>query len=116
MEQNQTITMAQVRWDGVVVFRYYTGNRGRKKSELAEYRKKAYAGQVRNEARKRMAKAVDLMVQFSRVRMKARPGGKVLPFRLGFVTLTVPGRIKSAKEVHSKCFKRFCDWLRYRDC
>lgn len=115
MADNEVIGMVQVRWNSVVCYGQYQGARGRTKEKMNDIRKKAYTGKITEGARKRMASAVDLMIQFSRLTMKARPGGKVVPFRLGFVTLTVPGRVRRGDEVHKE-FKKFLDWLRYRNC
>lgn len=115
MADYQTIEITQVRWDCLLLYNEFSGATGRTGEKLDEIRVKAYSGDVTEGARKRMAKAVDLMIQFSRLRMKARPGGKVYPFRMGFVTLTVPGKVVSPKEV-MPYFKRFLDWLRYRNC
>lgn len=71
-----------------------------------------YSGVVKTAAARRLLAVIDVMVQSSRVRMVARPGGKVFPFRLGFITLTVPGRIQDPKDVQV-VFNRFTQWLRY---
>lgn len=115
MTNTQIIEMVQVRWDGVLVFKYYNGSKGQSKKTLDKARAKAYSGKVTEAASKRMVHAIDMIIQLSRLQMKVRPNGKLAPFRLGFLTLTVAGSVKTPKAVHVH-FKKFLDWLRYRNC
>lgn len=71
-----------------------------------------YSGLVKTAAARRLLAVVDVMIQSSRVRMVPRPGGKVFPFRLGFITLTIPGPIRKPEEVQV-VFNKFTQWLRY---
>ena len=107
--------MVQVRWDSLMIYKQYCGAKGQTTEKLDKYRKEAYGGKVKDASRKRMIHAIDMMIQLSRVQMKPRPGGKVFPFRLGFWTLTVPGKVRKATDVHP-LFKKFLDWMRYRNC
>lgn len=109
-----TIDYAQVRWDSVLVYSKWHGAKGQNKERLEEIQKKAYQGKVTEGARKRMQKACDILIQCSRVKMRFRPGKKLFPFRLAFVTLTVPGQVTDPNNIHPH-FKKFTDWLRYRN-
>ena len=111
MSVNETIELVQVRWDGLMVYKYYTGPRKGRGKELLFDRQKRYSGTVKSAAKKRMMKSIDLLIQLSKLTMVARPGGKHFPFRLGFWTLTVPGQVRKATDVHP-IFKNFLAWMR----
>lgn len=105
-----SIPVAQVRFDGILLFEQWQGAKCPKTS-VDLFRDKAYSGSVKYGAAKRMRSAVDVMVQCSRVSMIHRPGKKLFPFRLAFQTLTIPGRLRTAKEV-KPVFQRYLAWLR----
>ncbi len=71
-----------------------------------------YSGEVKSAAARRLQSTIDVIIQTSRVKMIKRPNGKMFPFRLAFVTLTVPGKIQKVKDVQ-KVFSSFTAWLRY---
>lgn len=110
---SESIDYAQVRWDSVLVYTKFFGAKGQTGERMEDVQKKAYSGLVAEGTRKRMAKACDILIQCSRVKMRYRPGKKAFPFRLGFLTLTVPGKVVDPNGIHPY-FKRFLDWLRYR--
>lgn len=74
--------------------------------------KSGYSGEVKIAAARRLLTVIDVMIQCSRVRMISRPGGKKFPFRLGFITLTIPDPIQKPADVQ-KVFNLFTQWLRY---
>lgn len=113
MSDHHTIDLVQVRWDGLCVFKYWTGPRKGRPVEILEDRLKAYSGQVKAVSKKRMLSAIDLIIQLSPLKMISRPGGKKMPFRLGFWTLTVPGRVRKATEIQPT-FKALLAWMRRR--
>lgn len=117
MEKNikTTIDYAQVRWDSVLSYTKWHGAKGASHAQLDVERKKAYKGIVSEGARKRMQQACDILIQLSRVKVRYRAGKKPFPFRLGFLTLTVTGKVRDPNEVHP-LFKKALDWLRYRKC
>ena len=78
----------------------------RKHKEITQ---KAYSGKVTDGSRKRIQKAIDILVQKSPSRMTYNPiSGKTFPFRLNFVTLTLScSRFIDGDEGYTKMMKPF---------
>lgn len=74
-----------------------------------------YSGTVTNGMRKRISKAVDLLLQLSPERKIFNPiSNSTHKFRLAFITLTLPPQenTPTVKELNSTILARFLDWLR----
>jgi len=81
---------------------------------ISKVRKTQYSGQLREGTKKRMARAIDLLVQVSTKRWVDNPiTGFTQPHRLSFITITV-SQIKNLtqRQVYDSCFKHFLQWLR----
>lgn len=77
--------------------------------------KKPYSGEICPGARKRLIKAIDLLVQSTkRTWIKNPVTDKWMPFQLGFITLTIhnPGVFVTGKEGHKNLLGPFLQWLR----
>lgn len=104
----------QARHGAILAFQQYQHTHRKAPENLIRELNKAhaaYSGFVKTAAARRLQSAMDILIQISRVRIQHRPGGKRLPFRLGFWTLTVPDPIRTWEEV-KKPFALFCQWLR----
>jgi len=77
---------------------------------------KAYSGKVTEGAKKRLQKAIDILVQKSPPRMTYNPvSQKTFPFRINFITLTFScSRFINGKEGHMNMIKPFLRILRRR--
>lgn len=75
-----------------------------------------YSGELRDGARKRLIKAIDLLVQSTKRTWIDHPhqAGKKMPFQIAFTTLTVhsPERMIDAKEAYKNLLAPFLQWLR----
>ena len=77
--------------------------------------KETYNGTVTKGAKKRISRAVDIMLQITPTIKIYNPIiCKEVDFKLSFITLTLSdnSRFISAKECYSSCLKPFLDWLR----
>jgi len=81
---------------------------------IQEAKKTQYSGEFSVGAKKRIGRAIDLLVQISKpVYGVNEVTGKRQKHTLSFITLTVPGqRIISAKEGYELLLKHFIQWLR----
>ena len=74
-----------------------------------------YSGTVTKGSKKRISRAVDIMLQITPTIKLYNPIiSKEVDFKLSFITLTLSdnSRFISAKECYSSCLKPFLDWLR----
>lgn len=101
----------QVRSDCLL---YYNLNDYRPARVIAPILKKAYSGKVTEGAKKRIQKAIDILVQKSPTRMKFNPiTGKYFPFRMSFVTLTFSTKqLLDTKKVYNGMLKPLLRKLR----
>jgi hypothetical protein len=76
--------------------------------------KKQYSGLLTAGTKKRLAKAIDLMVQSIKPQRIYSPVAmREITHRLSFITLTVSSQKNiTAKEAYHKAFKHFIQWLR----
>lgn len=80
----------QIRNNSIVLYSLCQQTGGQKHS-LQQY--ETYQGKVSNSAKKRMTKAIDIMLQCSQWRWIHNPvSGRMQNHRLSFVTLTIPGK------------------------
>lgn len=95
-------------------------SRERPKSELRaqnlrEKRIQRYAGKITEGSKKRLTKAITLLVQSAKHQWIENPITKQMHYhKLSFITLTVSTTEQnlSAKEAYDKLFKHFLQWLR----
>jgi len=81
-----------------------------KRGNLANINRQAYSGTLAPHAKKRLAKALNLLVAIARPKSVFNPKtGKPFTFRLNFVTLTLPAAQKSIsdKDLKIQCFDPF---------
>ncbi len=76
-----------------------------------------YTGLLKPGAKKRMIKAIEMLVMLTRGKEKKvinPDSGKMVKFRLNFTTLTVysTDRNITAKEAHKRCLEPFLQWMR----
>lgn len=75
-----------------------------------------YTGLLKPGAKKRMIKAIEMLVMLTRGKEKKAmtPKGKIVKFRLNFTTLTIysTDRNISGKEAHKRCLEPFLQWMR----
>lgn len=98
LEQSHFIPLIQFRSNSVICYTEYVGERSSSRKEnlrkhLKEIKEthKAYSGTITAGAKKRLTKAISLLVQTSKMRMvKNEVTGKHFPFKLSFLTLTIP--------------------------
>lgn len=116
----QTIPILQVRENSYIVYDEPLTNQRRFTNPLLsqrmrEARKERYSGMISAGARKRIIKAVTLLIQSSKAKWILNPVTKrYFSHRLAFVTLTVsdPEKKMTGKEAYNKLFKHFIAWLR----
>ena len=96
---------------------YYSLNDYRGARNIVPITKPAYSGQVTEGAKKRIQKAIDILVQKSPTRMKFNPvTGKYFPFRISFATLTFSTKkLLDTKEIYRTMLKPLLRKLRKRD-
>ncbi len=83
-------------------------------SQIKEEQKKTYSGELKVGTKKRMSKAIDLMVQ-SVVKQKiyCPMQQKEFTHKLSFITLTVSKKENiTARECYDEVFKHFLQWMR----
>lgn len=74
-----------------------------------------YSGKITPGAKKRMTRAIELIVMASQDKKACHPKtGRPFTYRLTFLTLTISEnkRIIEAKEAHKQCLEPFLQWLR----
>lgn len=101
----------QVRSDSVVIYDLVMEHHGRRHL-LPMPGAATYSGKVTNHARRRLLKALDLLVQKSpQQRVKNHVSGNWHDFRLGFITLTIADQKNvTAEEAYKSCLR---EWLRH---
>jgi len=84
--------------------------------DTGEVARKAYSGTLCQGAKKRLTRVIENLVLAAEPTYEERPNGKILPFHLSFMTLTVhnPDRNLTSKEVQETCLEHFLQWLRRR--
>lgn len=109
------VDVMQVRSAEVLIYRQWMGARSAPKEKNSLFGdKKAYSGSITDGSRKRLSKAVSLLVQKSPTKWINNPvTGNSHQFRIGFVTLTVPDeKATDAKALYSKCLSKYLRWFR----
>lgn len=115
----------QIRSNSLIIYKKFTGFKTRSSFQQRSAEKlrtvKTYSGLVTPGARKRLIKAVELLVQTTRNKRiwVDNPNGGKMPFQLAFTTLTIhsPGVNICGKEAHKKLLAPFLQWLRRsHDC
>lgn len=111
-----SIPLMQVRHKSIVVYPDQTGRRSSTLSRLKPnfHEKKAYSGRVTAGVRKRLTKAVNLMLQVSKGAWKQNHAmGYIQYHRISFITLKITGVENiTAREAYDSCLSHFLDWLR----
>lgn len=112
------IDTLQMRHSEALIYRQWNGPRypPKKKQIEALLSTKAYSGTVTEGAKKRMRKAISLLVQKSPMQRIWNPViNKFHKFNIGFITLTIADQGKdTATDVYKKCLAPFLKWFRYR--
>lgn len=105
------VTLVQVRSDSLVVYNQPVDTRW-KRHQFNKMTSKTYSGTVTGHTRKRLASALDILVQKTPVRRQLNHHtGNFFDFRMAFITLTQPPDILlDAKECYELLLK---DWLVY---
>lgn len=85
-----------------------------KMQQLADARKTAYSGTLKEGTKRRLTRAIDLLVQVSKTRYLQVPGTRrITKHRLSFITLTVSSHTNiTAREAYDKLLSPFLKWLR----
>ena len=117
-----TIPTIQVRSKAVLFYEQYLNVSNVKKSmslkqQAALEESKKYSGSITSGAKKRISKAVDLMIQCSPYKMVWNDIiNKYTKFSLNFITLTIPtnNRMVTAKEGNKSLLQPFLHWLRVK--
>jgi hypothetical protein len=109
--------MVQIRNNSLVIYNHYLGSRKKsilQKTGLQLKNIKKYQGTVSAGARKRMAKAINLMVAACEKKIVYNPVKKCnVNFQLSFITLTIPDNTDiEIKEAHKLLLEPFLKWLR----
>ena len=111
-----SIPLMQVRHKSVVVYpEYVAGKRSRpthlEKPDFKE--KKAYSGRVTAGVKKRITKAINVLLQVSKATWKQNPAtGYIQYHRISFITLKITGAENiTAREAYDNCMNHFLDWL-----
>jgi len=106
-----TQQMYQVRSNAVVIYNQVMEHKGRR-HQLPLPSGNTYSGRVTAHGKKRLLKALDLMVQKSPTkRVINHVTGNEFDFKMNFVTLTLAEqRNVTASEAYDKCLR---EWLRY---
>lgn len=109
--ENTRIEYCQVRHDSLII---YTLNEFPAFHDNIEKIEKKYTGTVREGTKKRMQKAIDILIQKSpKHRIFNSVINKYVQFSLSFITLTISSRkIQNHQIVYKKCLKPFLRWLR----
>lgn len=85
----RTATYFQVRSDSLLLYELPLEHKGRRHN-LQMNNQKTYSGKVTPHARKRLRKALDILVQKTELHYVNNPfTEKKMPFRMGFITLTI---------------------------
>lgn len=120
-ESADYIPTAQVRSNKFTLYSVWNGPRSsssskeKRSTNMKEQRQKAYSGKFTAGAKKRLMRCVDLMLQAVPSRMIYNSvTGRYQPFKVGFLTLTIPcrNRMYKADELYEPLFKPFTRWLR----
>jgi glycosyltransferase involved in cell wall biosynthesis len=114
-----SIPMLQFRYQSMIVYyeQCYTHNRSShyKKFLAQRFEKnKAYSGSLSAGAKKRMCRAVNLLLMNANLQQFINPiTHKKQNFRLAYITLTIPieSRNITPEEAYKKVFKHFLQWL-----
>lgn len=117
---HQSTTIAQIRTDSLIIYSEPLLQHGKAKSlirsnNLREKRKERYKGKITEGAKKRLTKAVNLLVQSSAGQWIENPITKRLHYhRLSFITLTVSTSEQNltARQAYDRLFVHFLQWLR----
>lgn len=109
-----SIPLMQVRHKSVVVYPEYVGRRSRPTHlEKPDFKqKKAYSGKVTAGVKKRITKAINVLLQVSKASWKQNPAtGYIQYHRISFITLKITGDNITAREAYDNCMNHFLDWL-----
>lgn len=107
--------LVQIRDSSVVCYsQFHCRNSFPKNKITAEVRAKSYGGIMSNGAKKRLTKAITVLVAGSRYSSKYNPvTNKQIRHRLSFITLTIPSNINyTAAEVNKKALEPFLRYMR----
>lgn len=109
--------MVQIRNQSLVVYNQFVGSKKKsilQKTGTALKNVKKYTGNVTPGARKRIAKAINLLIASSTIQRIYNPvTNKNFNFRLSFITLTIPDNTKlTPKETHKILLEPFIKWMR----
>lgn len=109
-----SIPLMQVRHKSIVVYPDQTGRRCclvKRKPDFKD--KKAYSGRVTAGVRKRLTKAINLLLQVAKPSWKQNPcTGYTQYHRISFITLKIANAENvTAHEAYLNCLSRFLDWL-----
>lgn len=115
---NELITpMVQIRNQSLIIYNRFNGSR--KKSIMQKIGSqlknvKKYTGTITPGARKRIAKAINLLIASTENKVIFNPvTNKNFNFRLSFITLTIPDNsVITTKEAHKLLLEPFIKWLR----
>lgn len=116
-----TIPQIQVRSNSFVLFdlidstaNFSSSLQLKRIQNMTLQQKKQYSGSLTAGTKKRLAKAIDLMVQSIKPQRIYSPVAmREITHRLSFITLTVSSQKNiTAKEAYRKAFKHFIQWLR----
>jgi hypothetical protein len=106
------IPLIQVRHKSIVVYPDLVG-RVRRSTTKPEFAAKAYSGRVTCGVRKRLTKAINILLQSTKGSWKQNPVMGYLQYhRLSFITLKITNAENiSAKEAYDSVFNHFLDYL-----
>lgn len=93
----------------------FTSNwRSKQQKQLQDARSLKYSGQLKNGTKKRLAKAIDLLVQSAKLQTFYHPIlDKMINHRLSFITLTVANSTNiTARDAYNELLTHFLQWFR----
>lgn len=109
--------MVQIRNQSLVIYNQFVGSKKKsvlQKSGMQLKNIKKYTGSVTPGARKRIAKAINLLIASSEKKTVFNPvTNKNFKFQLSFITLTIPDNTSiTPKEAHKLLLEPFIKWMR----
>lgn len=109
-----SIPLMQVRDKSIVVYPDMTRRSKRNLLHKPDFNgKKAYSGRVTNGVRKRITKAINILLQVAKGSFKENPAtGYIQYHRLTFITLKITDAENiTAKQAYDTCLNHYLDWL-----
>jgi hypothetical protein len=112
-----SVPVLQIRDRSVVMYYELLRGHGRlnnkKTWQAKDLNKTAYSGRVTQGVRKRMTRALNIMLMTVKPKTMTNPvNGRLIHHKLSFITLKISNPEKiTGREAYDKCFSHFLDWM-----